>query len=118
LIASVIAYLLTAVLAQYLSPPEVASPLVSIPALVIAHMLVVAAYTALLVAASPRIDLGQGAIRAAESRAALFAMMIAACNEADATIARTSRWWHHLLAAVGGSTFSVLLARGIAWFLG
>ena len=72
LTASVVAYLLTAVLAHNLSPPEVASPLVSIPALVIAHMLVVAAYTALLVAASPRIDLDKGAIRAAESRAALF----------------------------------------------
>jgi hypothetical protein len=115
LAATVVAYLLSAAVARQFSPPEVTTPLLSISALVIALVSIVAVYTALSMAASPPID--KGAIRAAESRAALIAMMVAARKEANASLARTSPWWRYLVAAIGGFTFGVFLARGITWFL-
>ena len=114
-VAAVVAYLLSAAVARQFSPPEVTTPLLSISALVIAFVSIVVAYTALSMAASPPID--KGAIRAAESRAALLAIMVAARKEANASLARASPWWHYLLAAIGGSIFGILLARGIAWLL-
>ena len=116
LAAAVIAYLLSAVVAQQLSPPEVTTPLLSISALVIAFMSIVAAYTALSIVVAPPID--RNATRAAESRAALIAIMVAARKEANASLVRASPWWHYLVAAIGGFTFGGLLARGMAGFLG
>ena len=116
LAAAVVAYLLSAVVARQLSPPEVTTPLLSISALVIAFVSIIAAFTALSMVVAPPID--RTSIRAADSRSDVFAIALAARKEANAAIARTSPWWHYVVAAIGGFTFGVLLAREIALFLG
>ena len=77
---------------------------------------IVAAFTALSMVVAPAMDRTAG--RAAESHAAVFAIAVAAQKEASALLGRTSPWWHYVVAAIGGFTFGVLLARAIAWLLG
>ena len=116
LAAAVVAYLLSVVVARALSPPEVATPLWSISALVIAFVSIIVAFTALTMVLAPPID--RTSTRAADSVSDAFAIAFAARKEANAALARTSPWWHYAVNAIGGFTFGVLLALEIAWFLG
>ena len=115
LAAAIVAYLLSAVVARQFSAPEVATPLLSISGLAIAFASIVAAFTALSMVVAPAMDRTAG--RAAESHAAVFAIAVAVQKEASALLDRTSPWWHYVVAAIGGFTFGVLLARAIAWLL-
>lgn len=115
LAAAVVAYLLSVVVARALSPPEVATPLWSISALVIAFVSIIVAFTALTMVLAPPID--RTSTRATDSLSDAFAIAVAARKEANAALARTSPWWHYAVSAIGGFTFGVLLALEIAWFL-
>jgi hypothetical protein len=115
LAGAVVAYLLSAVVMRDFLSPEAAATLMRFPAIVIAFLSVVAAYTVLWFCVAPRID--KSAILDAENRETAMARLIAAHNAARESLAVASPWWQHFLAAGGGLIFGLLLAFGLTWLL-
>jgi hypothetical protein len=92
---------------------EAAATLLRFPAVAIAAVSVIAVYTALWFYLAPRSR--ETAAPEYDDLETTIVETIAAENRVRESLAAVSRWWHHLLGAIGGLTFGVFLAWGLLW---
>jgi hypothetical protein len=113
LAATIVAYLLSAVVLRDFGSPEAAATLLRFPVVLIAFITTIVAYTVLWFCITPRIR--KSCTPAAEEPIEIVAAHHNASRDA---LAAASRWWHYVLAGTGGLIFGLLLARGLLLTVG
>jgi hypothetical protein len=112
---AVVAYLLSAVFMEPGAITGSISPLLQIPTLALAAIVMAGAFVALSLVLLPPID--KVATRSAADFTTRIEAVRAARMKARVSLARTSSWRHHLAAVSGGLISGALLARSLIWLL-